>query len=280
MSDTIPIPSDDPVDLEVLRAFHDEYIQLQRVEEKKVILRMKDVLMGYAEQVRSAGKEIGMDRRFVLPLDDQLVVRIEWAAHDIWLDGQSMLERVVADPPELSDKAMQALRNRLAARYSVFRLNQVAPELGVEFEDLIFGGKFAVLDLPMAENRKPGDLIATRIYWTGDYWTHSSGRFFPREQLVPAIRRRVKDIAGEARYEDLAPIVRSRVTTAIIRACADDMPTLDPRELDWGVLNKYKKPAPSGLTPPRHGNGGPRVGRNDPCPCGSGKKYKHCCGKV
>ncbi len=23
---------------------------------------------------------------------------------------------------------------------------------------------------------------------------------------------------------------------------------------------------------------GPRVGRNDPCPCGSGKKYKQCCG--
>jgi preprotein translocase subunit SecA len=24
---------------------------------------------------------------------------------------------------------------------------------------------------------------------------------------------------------------------------------------------------------------GPKVGRNDPCPCGSGKKYKKCCGK-
>ena len=23
---------------------------------------------------------------------------------------------------------------------------------------------------------------------------------------------------------------------------------------------------------------GPRVGRNDPCPCGSGKKFKKCCG--
>ena len=21
----------------------------------------------------------------------------------------------------------------------------------------------------------------------------------------------------------------------------------------------------------------PKVGRNDPCPCGSGKKYKQCC---
>ena len=24
---------------------------------------------------------------------------------------------------------------------------------------------------------------------------------------------------------------------------------------------------------------GPKIGRNDPCPCGSGKKYKHCHGK-
>ena len=26
-------------------------------------------------------------------------------------------------------------------------------------------------------------------------------------------------------------------------------------------------------------NDGPKVGRNDPCPCGSGRKYKQCCGK-
>ena len=24
---------------------------------------------------------------------------------------------------------------------------------------------------------------------------------------------------------------------------------------------------------------GPKIGRNDPCPCGSGKKYKQCCGR-
>jgi preprotein translocase subunit SecA len=32
---------------------------------------------------------------------------------------------------------------------------------------------------------------------------------------------------------------------------------------------KKKEPVPVGK----------KVGRNDPCPCGSGKKYKHCCGK-
>jgi uncharacterized protein len=24
----------------------------------------------------------------------------------------------------------------------------------------------------------------------------------------------------------------------------------------------------------------PKIGRNDPCPCGSGKKFKQCCGKT
>ncbi|CAK0758449.1 DUF1186 domain-containing protein [Gammaproteobacteria bacterium] len=31
--------------------------------------------------------------------------------------------------------------------------------------------------------------------------------------------------------------------------------------------------------PPKPGRAGPKAGRNDPCPCGSGKKYKKCCGK-
>ncbi|HEX2519184.1 MAG TPA: SEC-C metal-binding domain-containing protein, partial [Castellaniella sp.] len=31
---------------------------------------------------------------------------------------------------------------------------------------------------------------------------------------------------------------------------------------------------------PEPPGGYPRVGRNDPCPCGSGKKYKHCHGRL
>ena len=34
------------------------------------------------------------------------------------------------------------------------------------------------------------------------------------------------------------------------------------------------------LVPPEtKKNEAPKVGRNDPCPCGSGKKYKKCCGR-
>ncbi len=43
--------------------------------------------------------------------------------------------------------------------------------------------------------------------------------------------------------------------------------------------------ATSGMVADAMGHGGPggemsKVGRNDPCPCGSGKKYKHCHGKL
>ena len=31
------------------------------------------------------------------------------------------------------------------------------------------------------------------------------------------------------------------------------------------------------MGPAPHRSTTPKVGRNDPCPCGSGKKYKHCC---
>ena len=38
------------------------------------------------------------------------------------------------------------------------------------------------------------------------------------------------------------------------------------------------KPAADGTVAPKQAKSSDKVGRNDPCPCGSGKKYKKCCG--
>jgi len=45
--------------------------------------------------------------------------------------------------------------------------------------------------------------------------------------------------------------------------------------ISQGRLPPRPGPPPQALAPA----GGPPVGRNDPCPCGSGRKYKHCCGR-
>ncbi len=44
--------------------------------------------------------------------------------------------------------------------------------------------------------------------------------------------------------------------------------------LDLARGEPYDIPAPTPYVAP------PKIGRNDPCPCGSGKKYKKCCGKT
>jgi len=53
-----------------------------------------------------------------------------------------------------------------------------------------------------------------------------------------------------------------------------------------GVMNIYKYFRSHGseedfvIGDPTYRAMTPKIGRNEPCPCGSGKKYKHCCGKL
>jgi len=62
-------------------------------------------------------------------------------------------------------------------------------------------------------------------------------------------------------------------------------PTLGGSTADPGNPNGSPKDsdvvseAADAVTKTKPVRSGPKVGRNDPCPCLSGKKYKHCCGK-
>ena len=62
--------------------------------------------------------------------------------------------------------------------------------------------------------------------------------------------------------------------------------TVDPYTGEKVLIDKNIDAAQEEAVPaemaaaPRPLYAGPRVGRNDPCPCGSGKKYKQCHGKL
>lgn len=54
---------------------------------------------------------------------------------------------------------------------------------------------------------------------------------------------------------------------------------IDDLEKEMGWMSGFQTGrASSGALEP-HQRSGPKTGRNDPCPCGSGKKFKKCCGK-
>ncbi len=51
--------------------------------------------------------------------------------------------------------------------------------------------------------------------------------------------------------------------------------------LEWWACFQPPKPRRQVVHPARPAlQPQKKIGRNDPCPCGSGKKYKHCCGKA
>ena len=53
----------------------------------------------------------------------------------------------------------------------------------------------------------------------------------------------------------------------------------EPPKPDKNKASDVVSQAADELSKPKPKRSGPKVGRNDLCPCGSGKKYKHCCGK-
>ncbi len=51
----------------------------------------------------------------------------------------------------------------------------------------------------------------------------------------------------------------------------------EQKRIKAGLPGEDEPPLPPPVEPIHKGE--EEIGRNDPCPCGSGKKYKKCCGK-
>ena len=88
------------------------------------------------------------------------------------------------------------------------------------------------------------------------------------DQMIADIKLNVVKILMNARKREGAPARKESVKI-----------TSEGRE--EATLNLSENTAPSASSGPKtpYVKKDAEVGRNDPCPCGSGKKYKNCCGK-
>jgi preprotein translocase subunit SecA len=94
-------------------------------------------------------------------------------------------------------------------------------------------------------------------------------RAFGQQNPVVAYKREAAET-----YDDMLASIRSQVARDIYRVQpAQSAPTPQPRRLSTNAPSSSGK----GRQPVRK-VADETVGRNDPCPCGSGKKYKHCHG--
>ena len=93
-------------------------------------------------------------------------------------------------------------------------------------------------------------------------------------------RKRVKELEGDPRSMLLFALEKltGKKAADVPRAKPPQPPMPRPTPPRQPVT---KPPLPSmpRLTLPRQPDRRQKVGRNDPCPCGSGKKFKKCCGR-
>ena len=77
---------------------------------------------------------------------------------------------------------------------------------------------------------------------------------------------------GYELFDNLLAKIDQQTTVYLMKA--EIRQNTERKEVAKGVANqdtsKTKKASPKRVN---------KIGRNDPCPCGSGKKYKQCCGK-
>jgi uncharacterized protein len=83
--------------------------------------------------------------------------------------------------------------------------------------------------------------------------------FFASRSLAEAYRQ---EMATDKTLDELAAQMLKMFPEALLQYALIGRSISD-------VLQRTQKPEPARST---------KIGRNDPCPCGSGKKYKHCCG--
>ncbi|WP_148254681.1 preprotein translocase subunit SecA [Aidingimonas lacisalsi] len=180
----------------------------------------------------------------------------------------------------------EQLRERLQTQhreaYSA-KVEAVGEELMRRFEKQVM---LQVLDTRWKEHLQSMDHLRRGIHLRG-YAQKNPKQEYKREafelfqQLLTNIKSDVTRILSHVqvrRREEVEELERQRRETlerekATAASRHDEQPEAEDEQDD----KRIRPPGADGRPLRREG---PKVGRNDPCTCGSGKKYKQCCGKL
>lgn len=115
---------------------------------------------------------------------------------------------------------------------------------------------------------------------------------FPSFQFVERLGQELTYLSNNTRRW----ILKGHTPNEVSSAMRDSLPVSSPLPFDLPLPDSGKFPALNAPLASKNikSTSGPanqtvdnivsiktgqKIGRNDPCPCGSGKKFKHCCGK-
>jgi len=244
-------------------------------ELRKIIVELQnDALLKYVSKktLDVCGNKLGVMRNNTFVLDDmsQIGVVMDYCIYDYREGGLNAVALYMVnfqlDPDSEKYTVVKAMSESF---YTLVQVKNVLPGVGAIVEDLMGDGKFLLIDMGLGRTAAEGMVIATRLLPFEDFVT-TSGAALPvdQETLEEIFDFAVQHYGTEdGEYLEVDTRQKADLTAAIIRMCIEGNSSEHVR---------YEDVENMPVTSPIHRE--THIGRNEPCPCGSGKKYKRCCG--
>ncbi len=228
------------------------------------------------ETLEEGGRRLGLFKKGIMVFgsEDESAVLMDFCIYNVYRDGRNAVQRYLeTSPPRAgSDEAtiLSAMRN---AYYTILQVTAVERGVGVTVLDTLRGDVHFLADVGFGNTAQKDMLVAGRVLRFEGFLT-TGGASLP---ITGASGNRVADVLERwgkrtTSLSSLTPDQEADLAASVIRAC-----------LETGASShiEYAAPgeAPSWSLSSDSGPVRVRANRNDPCPCGSGRKYKSCCGK-
>jgi hypothetical protein len=230
------------------------------------------------DDLKTAARLLGRlqgENTFVFESEDETSVLMDYGIHEIFHDGLNAVGRMLRNnPPPEGSPELRSLQAQSRAHYTILQVIKVMPKFGVLALDQFRDKEVVIVDVGFGQTAEVGMQFASRIYSPALEWWMTGGASLP---ITPAAAGEI--IAAERAYIERhgrAPLGPDR-SLLTIRACLKAGASQQVRYANPGEnVNAVRGELSEPVRPIRALN---KVGRNDPCPCGSGKKYKKCCGR-
>jgi hypothetical protein len=243
-------------------------------------LAMKFVESLPKQAFNDSSEELGLLKRgkIVLENEQELDILTDFCVHEHRVDGRNVVQRILdeAPPPHGSDELLVHTA-MAAAFYSIFRVESKVKGVGVNLLDMLRGGSHFVADIQFGKTATVGLGLAMRLVPLPEFHI-SSGAALPivgsgAAEILREFHRSFDPAKTD--FDNLSPDQQHRLAAVVVRsALAQGLSSrIRFAELDQASGTRQMS---EGTAAPRSSR--TKIGRNDPCPCGSGVKYKKCCG--
>jgi len=222
--------------------------------------------------VKEAAEDLGVLVNDTIVLDlDRMPVVMDYAIHHCRPDGRNVVERFAAEHrPSPASDTEAVLAAMQQAFFSLFQVRDVVEGVGVRVLDILRNREHFLADVNLSQSTVEGVVLASRVLPVEDFIMTTGAPLPVGAEVLEWILKHLQGTGlSPDDVRDMPAQAWAELEAMVIGACLLD---------DQNQQIRYQD-VPRSAGPPPIRNESDRVGRNDPCPCGSGKKYKKCCGR-